>query len=237
MSTLVPLGPQALADRAYEAIKSAILFLELKPGARLVERKLAEQLRVSKSPVRDALHRLAGEGLVVQTPYAGMVVCRFDPGFVDELYEVREELEAMAVKLAIPNLSDSDVDDADDSFKRAVDAIDRDDYVALGRSSDDFHAIFHRRAGNRPLYAMLEGMRDKVRIVTSMNWQSSSANMKDTHEQHVEIFKLAMDGDEASAIALMRAHIRRGRRDYRGSFDTSVDNTAGAAQVSQPSSL
>lgn len=220
MSTLGPLGARALADQAYEAIKSAILSLKLEPGRRLVERTLAEQLRVSKSPVRDALHRLAGEGLVVQTPYAGMVVCRFDPSFVDELYEVREVLEAMAVSLAIPHLTDSDVDDAEDSFNRAGDAIERDDRVTLGRASDDFHAIFHRRAENRALQTILAGMRDKVRIVTSINWQARSANMWEAHRQHVEIFKLSMEGDATSAAALMQSHVRRGRLEYRQAFDS-----------------
>lgn len=215
MSTLVPLGPRALADQAYEAIKAAILSLELEPGARVVERRLAEQLRVSKSPVRDALQRLAGEGLVVQTPYAGMVVCKFDPRYVDELYAVREVLEVMAVELATPRLTALDVEEAEATFGVAVQAMEKDDRVALGHASDRFHAIFQRRSENRPLQLMLAGLRDKVRVVTATNWRAHAATMPESHRQHEEIFSFARAGNADAAAELMRSHIRRGREEYR----------------------
>lgn len=215
MSTLLPLGVRVLADQAYEAIKAAILSLELEPGARVVERRLAEQLHVSKSPVREALQRLAAEGLVVQTPYAGMVVCRFDPSYVDELYELREVLEVMAVQLATPRLTTIDIEEAEAIFRDAVHAMERDDRIALGRAGDRFHAIFQRRSGNRPLQATLAGLRDKVRLVTATNWRARGATMSESHHQHEEIFSFARAGNVDAAAELMASHIRRGREEYR----------------------
>jgi DNA-binding GntR family transcriptional regulator len=227
MSNLLPLESAILADRAYEAIKRAILTLELEPGTRVVERRLAEQLRVSKSPVRDALQRLSGEGLVVQTPYAGMIVTKFDPAFVDELYQVREVLEVMAVELAAPRLTAADVADAEDSFRQAEEAMSRDDRAALGQASSRFHAVLHRRSENRPLQSMLDGLRDKVRIVTSTNWRSRGDNMWEAHRQHQAILAAATSGDVATAADLMRDHIRRGRSEYRLAYDAAGSGEVG----------
>jgi DNA-binding GntR family transcriptional regulator len=219
MSNLVPLGSSILADRAYESIKRAILSLELEPGSRLVERRLAERFQVSKSPVRDALQRLAGEGLVVQTPYAGMIVTEFDPAFVDELYAVREVLEVMALQLATPRLTAEDLAEAEGSFRDAEAAIRADDRVALGRASSTFHAVLHRRSENRPLLVMLDGLRDKVRIVTSINWRLRDANMWEAHHRHQAILAAARAGDVDAATELMRDHIRLGRLEYRNAFE------------------
>lgn len=219
MSNLLPLESVVLAGRAYDAIKLAILSLELEPGTRLVERRLAERFEVSKSPVRDALQRLAGEGLVVQTPYAGMIVAEFEPSYVDELYQVREVLEVMAVELATPRLTTEDIAEAEKSFREAEEAMHADDRPALGRASSRFHAVLHRRAENRPLQAMLDGLRDKVRIVTSINWRSRDATMWEAHRRHQAILAAARAGDVAAASDLMRDHIRRGRLEYRTAFD------------------
>lgn len=218
MPTLAPLGRSVLTDRAYSAIKRAILSLEFGPGTRLVERRLAEDLQISKSPVRDALQRLSGEGLVVQTPYAGMIVREFAPAFVDELYRVREELEVMALELAAPRLGPEDVADAQESFRDAEAAMRADDPAARSAASARFHAIFYRRCGNRPLCGILAGLSDKVSIVSALNWRAHDTRWE-SHAQHQAIFEAALAGDVRGASALMREHVRRGRTEYARAFE------------------
>jgi DNA-binding GntR family transcriptional regulator len=222
MSSLGPLGPAVLADRAYQAIKHAILSLELEPGTRLVERRLAEQFQISKSPVRDALHRLAGEGLVVQTPYAGMVVRKFSPDFVDELYELREVLEAMAIQLAVPRLTAADVAEAEASFQAAEAAMRANDNAARGEAADRFHDILYRCAGNRPLHTALRGFSDQVRIISAVNWRLRDTRWE-SHRQHQAIMAAAAAGDAETASELMREHIRRGRTEYRTAAEARAD--------------
>lgn len=214
MSTLAPLGPSILAERAYDAIKRAILSLELEPGSRLVERRLAERFQISKSPVRDALQRLAGEGLVTQTPYAGMVVCQFEPSFVDELYQVRELLEVMAVELATERLTEADIAEAAASFRAAEAAMRGGDRLTRGEAAARFHALLARRSENRPLQAMLDGLSDKVQIISAINWRLRDT-AGESHEQHRAIFAAMVEGDVGAAGELMRVHIRMGRTEYR----------------------
>lgn len=224
MSSLGPLGPAVLADRAYQAIKHAILSLELEPGHRLVERRLAEQFHVSKSPVRDALHRLAGEGLVVQTPYAGVVVRRFSPDFVDELYELREVLEVTAVQLAVPRLTAADAAEAEASFRAAEAAMRADDNAGRGEAADRFHDILYRCAGNRPLQAVLRGFSDQVRIISAVNWQLRDTRWE-SHRQHQAIMAAAVAGDVDTASELMREHVRRGRTEYRTAVEAQTGDS------------
>lgn len=207
-----------LTEKAYEAIKAAILGLELEPGSRLIERRLAEQFGVSKSPVRDALNRLAGEGLVLQTAYSGMLVREFDPPFVDELYLVREQLEVMAVELSTPRLRPEDVAEGIASLRTAELAIEARDRSALGVASSRFHAVFHRRSENRPLQQILNGIQNQVRMITALNWRSREETMWEAHQQHCKILDAARSGQVKTAVDLMRDHIQQGRLEYRRGF-------------------
>jgi DNA-binding GntR family transcriptional regulator len=85
---------------AYEALKKRIIEVDLQPGERLVERDLADELKVSRIPLREALRLLAAEGLVVLVPHRGALVSPFTPADVRDLFDVRESLEVLAARLA-----------------------------------------------------------------------------------------------------------------------------------------
>src|SRR2546428_5892120 len=95
-------------QRVYDHLREEILAGRLKPGAELAEVALSEQLGVSRGPIREALGRLASEGLVTVRPRRGAVVRSLSKEEFLELYQVREALEMMAVKLAVPRLRAED---------------------------------------------------------------------------------------------------------------------------------
>src|SRR5438128_8801086 len=97
-----------LWQRAYDHLREEIIAGHLEPGAELAEVALSEQLGVSRGPVREALGRLASEGLVTVRPRRGAVVRSLSAEEFLELYQVREALEVMAVKLAVPRLHAED---------------------------------------------------------------------------------------------------------------------------------
>src|SRR2546422_11565220 len=96
-------------QRVYEHLREEILSEPLEPGAELLEVPLAEQLGVSRGPIREAIGRLASEGLVTVRPRRGAVVRSVSKEEFLELYQVREALELMAVKLAVPRLRPEDI--------------------------------------------------------------------------------------------------------------------------------
>src|SRR5436309_10950139 len=97
-----------LWQRVYEHLREEILSERLEPGAELLEVPLSEELGVSRGPLREAIGRLAAEGLVTVRPRRGAVVRSLSKDEFLELYQVREALEMMAVRLAVPRLTNED---------------------------------------------------------------------------------------------------------------------------------
>src|SRR5881397_812682 len=98
-----------LWQRAYDHLREEIIAGHLQPGAELAEVALSEQLGVSRGPIREAIGRLAAEGLVTVRPRRGAIVRSLSKDEFLELYQVREALEIMAVRLAVPRLGTDDV--------------------------------------------------------------------------------------------------------------------------------
>ncbi|HTJ25215.1 MAG TPA: GntR family transcriptional regulator [Candidatus Limnocylindria bacterium] len=208
---------RVLADRIYEAIKDAILSLQIPPGSPLVERNLAQRFAVSKSPVRDALQRLAGEGLVEVFPHRGMVVRTFDARYVDELYELRIALEELAVRFATPRFTASDVEEARRILDLAKAAMERGDPVEVARLNQRFHLLFSERSGNRPLHDTLVTLQDRVRLIGVVGW-THGAPMDVEHEEHLSLLQAVAEGRAEDAVSLLRRHIDGFRQAFRAAF-------------------
>jgi len=206
-------GERVLTDRIYQSIKAAIVTLDLPPGTPLVERNLAKRFEVSKSPVRDALQRLAGEGLVAQVPHRGMFVQSFDAQLVDELYELRVALEELAIRLATPHMTPETIAEGLTHLQRAAEAISAGDRAAVSRANQAFHALFSRCSRNRPLHAALCGLQDRVRVIRMLGW-TLGAPMEQEHCEHEAILDAVARGDSETASRLMRDHIDGFRKAY-----------------------
>lgn len=205
---------RVLAEEVYLAIRQAILRLEIEPGSQLVELDLAAKFGVSKSPVREALLRLAGEGLVTQTPYRGCVLSVLSDDEVDEIYTLREELEALAVRLATPRLTLAVISKARNLLAEAWRAIERDDRVQLAERNTEFHMIFCAHSGNGHLHRILSNLQDKVTLSSILGWRAH-ATMTIEHEQHTRILDAAEARDADLAAQRMRDHVHEFRVHYR----------------------
>lgn len=213
-SPIVPLDtPEGLADRVYSAVRQAVFTLELLPGAPLVERDLANRFGISKTPVRDALQRLVGEGLLEQSA-RHVHVTSIDRQLADEIYELREMLEAMAVQLATHRLSKSSIESARDILGQSARAIAEGDRPEAARLNREFHAIFSEACGNRPLASALSRLQDKVRIIAVIGWQSQPT-MVIEHAEHLAVLDAAEKGDAQVAAELMGEHVHRSRMRLR----------------------
>jgi DNA-binding GntR family transcriptional regulator len=169
---------------------------------------------VSKSPVRDALQRLTGEGLVVQSDYRGVTVREISLDEADEIYALREVLEEMAVQLATPRLGSDDLLEAERCLTQAGQAIDTGDAAIVARINRDFHAAFSKRCGNRALHETLANLQNRVRIISVLGWRWRPS-MHAELEQHNAILAAVRRGDAQTAGRLMREHIHSFRVAYR----------------------
>lgn len=202
-----PIRVDSVADLAYERIRGLVLGDELTPGARLGQVELAERLGISRTPVREALRRLAGEGLVDFHSNRGYRVADLGLDAVLRRLEVRTIVEPGIARLAARRRTQDDME-------RMREAIARERRARGGISahdaSRDFHIALARAAGNDELLRVLEslwlvevGRRLLSRRSASSDWQAEDIT------EHQEISAAVAEGRADDAERLMAEHVRR----------------------------
>ncbi len=213
------LDSRTLADQAYALIADAIVRGELKPNARIAEAALARQFQISRGPLREALRRLEGRGLVVVRPNAGARVVSLSAQDVKELYEIRESLEALACLLATQRVTEQELDALDTLL------VEHERNPSAGRASSrlasapDFHTAVIRASGSNQLIKLLCGeLFDLIRVY---RYRSSGEEGRTPHafREHGEIAAAMRARDGARAAELMSRHVRRSRDNVLGDED------------------
>ncbi len=154
---------QPLREVVYQALRLAILDGRIAPEVRLVETKLAEELGISRTPIREALHKLEVEGLVRYEPPRGVVVTRVTRHEVEELFEIRDLVEPYATGLALQVLSSDDFDALEAACRQSMElafseAVDPD---VIGRTNLLFYNLLSDRCPNRQLGKLVRDLRDR----------------------------------------------------------------------------
>lgn len=148
------------SEHAYQCLRDAIQESQIKPGERVMEVEVAEWLKLSRTPVRDAIRRLESEGMLVHAPRIGLVVATLDRQAVMELYVMREVLEGTAARLCARHASDMEVQDLLDLVARERHW--EGDHNGLANHNRRFHDAIHRGAHNRYLEKSLAAVNDSM---------------------------------------------------------------------------
>ncbi|MFC0431826.1 GntR family transcriptional regulator [Kutzneria buriramensis] len=205
---LSPLSPvTSRADLVAEAIRTAVLSGKIRPGDTLVERRLAAELGVSKTPVREALIMLASSGLVVLTPTRGTTVRVLDADDLRKIQEVRLLLEPWAVAATTRLGSPDSVTRARAALARSAAHLDTVDHGELSMANRDFHRALYAGCGNEFVVASLDEVRDLAALAAvSLLWPHWPT-WRAEHVEHEGILKAVAAGDAESAQRLTRQHI------------------------------
>lgn len=210
MNTFEPIESVNLGDRAIEAIRGAIIRGALGPCESLSDRRLAADLGVSRTPVRDALHRLQAEGLVEPRGRSGWAVTDFTEQDVRELFDLRILLEPFGIDLLAsapnPELLESIARHWDD-FTHPVPVDRREEYFAR---DDDFHMRIVEASGNRRLasfYSVLKAHINRGRYLLS---GTRADRLEQTLDEHWEIATALRARDFDRAREALIAHLRTG---------------------------
>jgi DNA-binding GntR family transcriptional regulator len=208
-------APADASERAYTALLTRISAGELSAGERLFEQSLARAIGVSRTPVRDALKRLAAEGMVDIHPNRGAQVVSFTPEDVAALYAMRAEFEPIAARLSVPLLSDDDVARLA-RLASQMEAIveDRQDPGGLTSLNNAFHAVFVDGSGNRHLAIALQAL-FRPAVVTRTFRRYDERALRRSMQHHAELVEAAQARDGEWAEAVMRAHILSARHATR----------------------
>jgi DNA-binding GntR family transcriptional regulator len=192
----------SLADKAYHEIRGLIVSLELAPGAVIDERELIERLEIGRTPVREALRRLAHERLVEVYPRRGMFVTGVDVRELARLSEVRELLEPEAARLAAERATDTD--------REQLGALLAELDAGTGELMDldeRIHRAVYRAAHNDLLEATLEQYYVLALRIWSMALDRSH-ELEEAVEAHRALLEAIQAGDGVRAADTMRAHVQ-----------------------------
>ena len=200
-----------LRDQTYFQLRKAILSGPIRPGTVLVQEQLAEQLGISRTPVRDALHRLANEGLVVRSPGGRIHVAPFSLEELQEKYAVRQALETLALRLAAPNLPGPPMLRLKALLEEMRQAISENQTKRLIQAGAAFHETIFIACGNVYLRQLLTTLSESIRRYrhTAIDMPGRALETLREHEQVVEHLSA---GNISAAERAMEEHIARSQQ-------------------------
>lgn len=211
------LESETLAEQVFRTLQSAIVRGELAPGSKISEPELARTYGISRGPLREALHRLEGQKLLVRQPHIGARVVALSADELIELYEIRESLEGMAARLAAQRMSAEQVAEL-----RQVLAVHEQDaafQAGLGyyqqEGDFDFHYRIIQGSGNQTLARMLcDELYQLVRMYR-LQFSAVPSRPRQAFAEHHRIVDAIAEGDGELAELLMRRHIGASKQNIR----------------------
>jgi len=189
-----------LRDDVYGRLRDAIIDGTFEPGEQLRDGELAQWLGVSRTPVREALLRLAQGGLVATRPGRSTVVTSLDARALHEARDVVAAIHRLAVTQAVPHLTKAHLDAMREAESRFVTAVEAGDVEGAILADDDLHGIPVAVAGNRAAMAVLEQFTPVLRRAERLRFGDPDA--QGSIERHEELIRLCAAGDAEGAGAI-----------------------------------
>lgn len=205
--TLEPLAETLqLGARAYRALANGIVGGHIEPGTQLRPDTIAEQLEISATPVREALHRLEGDGLLVKLPYQGWFVREFTEQEVRELYAMRATLECFGVRLACERVSNEEITWLREHQSVGQSALQDEDIEAYRIYNGDLHAAIIKAARNSYLSSVMSQLSLQSQMLAARTIRLVGRPSR-AIEEHNELVELIARRQAKAAERLMERHI------------------------------
>lgn len=204
------MSTDSFAERAYQQLRAALADGRLATGEPLPEGNLGAMLRMSRTPVREALLQLELEGYVVRDETARLVVHRLTRAEVADMFVVRDLLEAEAVRLAATRISDEELASLDRLVVADQRALRRRRFDELAMLNDEIHTVIMVASRNRTLCDLLRNLRSRILGLNAF----AIGTVDDQQvfvEEHATLVELLRDGDGQPAVALLQDHLGRAR--------------------------
>jgi len=196
----------SLSDRILTIIERAILTGSIKPGERLIETELAKNLGISKSPVREALKRLEGEGIVQLVPRKGYFVRDIDRKSIKDFFDIMFILEPTSALLSLKRKSEavcSEIDEILDNMDRCLRKKDYESYRVL---NDQFHGLFYDLTDNEWLIKISQMLRKQANILRSLSLYTKD-RFSSSIKEHQAIADAYKKGDKKLLEKAVKNHL------------------------------
>lgn len=200
VSSLPRVSRTLLRDTAYEALRDAIVRGELTPGSHVRDADLAEQLGLSRAPVRNALARLADDGLVETKPQSYTRIAPLVLRDVRDAAAVVRAMHELATRTAMPMLTDADLAAMQRANRRFETATRKGDAVGAMTTDDQLHGVLVRACGNRAVAATIERYTPLIRRLEIRQFSASTAQR--SVERHEQLIAACASGDTDRAVSV-----------------------------------
>ena len=203
----------SMSKKVYIKLKSDILENRLKPGEKLIEENLAEELRVSRTPVREALKQLDQDGLVTYYPRKGSVVSQISIKDAQELYEVREALEGLAIKNICLNMDSQDVKILENIVSNMDEAINKDDYETMKILHKKWTEATLLLTKNDLLKDYLVAVTENLGRLRKISLYEPEQTLE-AYRETKEILHAIVNRDADTSEVLARIHVKNARKRF-----------------------
>jgi len=196
----------SLKDRVYQNIKFQIMRGTLKPGTRLPEEELSKIMNISRAPIREAFNRLEKEGFVTIIPRKGAAVSNITAQMIEDIFEIRETLESLAVKKSLGEISIEKLEKIGDGFKKFINKPTNSEnciqYLALDKK---FHDLLSQNCGNKKL----------IELLINLHWLRNISLKRITFagsvKEHLVIIEALKKNDKKLIIKALLKHLERAK--------------------------
>lgn len=195
-----------LRNVVFNTLRDAILRGELPPGERLMEIPLSKKLGVSRTPVREAIRMLENEGLAVTFPRRGAKVAKMSEKDLDDVLEIREVLDILAISLSCDNMTDDDIkrlEDAAIGFERATKGK---DVRLIVTKDEEFHRIIYECSRNSRLVTILSNLKEQM-YRFRFEYVKDPSNYPTLIKEHREILCALRARNKEQIVTLTKTHL------------------------------
>ncbi|MCK9861270.1 MULTISPECIES: GntR family transcriptional regulator [Paenibacillus] len=216
------LNRYVLTEEIYTLLKSHILNHEIAPGEKINIDQLARNLEVSNIPIREALSRLAAEGLVDTVPFKGMFVAKMSLQELDEMFEIRMELECLSIRKAVHSIPASQLE----QLQREMEEFPRSDLSSgeqriqvIAQMNESLHGLILNHCGNQSLKSLIESYIEKIQRYLALYQKDLNAQLiQDEWEEHMRIVEFLTVRDQQSAEQALKQHLENSYKRTRAFF-------------------
>jgi DNA-binding GntR family transcriptional regulator len=200
----------SLKDRVYQNIKFQIIRGTLKPGTRLPEEELSKAMNISRAPIREAFNRLEEEGFVTIIPRKGAAVSNITTQMIEDIFEIRETLESLAVKKSIGKIFIEELEKVGESFNKFIDKPTNTEnciqYLALDKK---FHDLLSQNCGNKKLIELLANLQEQIHWLRNISLKRIT--FAGSIREHLAIIEALKNNDEKLITKALLQHLERAK--------------------------
>ena len=201
---------KSLREEVYESLKRSILHGKLKAGQRLIEEQLAYQVGISRTPVREAFHKLERDELVTRLPKGGFAVREFTKEDVEEIFGIRSALESYAAYLATLQITPDKVSTLEKKLKESEEALGKGDDEKVVQLHTEFHDLLYKSCKSKKLVEMINNFRDYFyRYRSALLHIENGINY--SNRDHRQMLEAMKNKNARLAERLVRKHLERGK--------------------------